>query len=162
MQPASKNRHKNLDYGVPLYSEKMSWPIWLWAFIAFMSGSIDLAVWAALSVATTFAVTIFSALLIIYANGKSSLQITVTKGWLLVGPAAIERAFIHNFQALDATELKRARGVEADPACFMELRFWVNRGIKISIRDPKDKTPYWLVSTNKGPELVKILNLADH
>jgi hypothetical protein len=79
-----------------------------------------------------------------------------------VGPAAIERAFIHNFQALDSTELRIARGVEIDPACFMELRFWVNRGIKILIRDPKDQTPYWLVSTNKGSELVKLLNLADH
>jgi len=162
MQFSGNNRHKNLDYGLPIYSEKLSWPIWLWAFIAFMSGSIDLAVWAALSGPTTFAVTLISALLIIYANQKSALQITVTKGWLLVGPAAIERAFIHNFQALDSTELRIARGVEIDPACFMELRFWVNRGIKILIRDPKDQTPYWLVSTNNGSELVKLLNLADH
>jgi Protein of unknown function (DUF3093) len=162
MHLSSNNRHKNLAYGVRLYSEKMSWPIWLWAFIAFMSGSIDLALWVALSGTVAGTVTLISALLIIYANRKSALKITVTKGWLLVGPAAIERAFIHNFQALDASQLRRARGVEADPACFMELRFWVNRGIKISLRDPKDKTPYWLVSTKKGPELVNLLNLAEH
>lgn len=140
----------------------MGWPIWLWAFIAFMSASVDLAFWAALSRTLTAMVSAISALLIFYTSRVTSLQITVTKGWLLVGPAAIERAFIHNFISLDSKELKVARGVGADPACFMELRFWVTRGIKISLRDPKDKTPYWLVSTNRGPELAKLLNLADH
>jgi hypothetical protein len=100
--------------------------------------------------------------LLLIAAKQSSLTITLTKGWLLVGPAAIERAFIHNFKPLDFKEFKRIRGVDADPASYLQIRFWVNTAIKIDLRDPKDKTPYWLISTNRANELAKLLNVADH
>jgi hypothetical protein len=155
-------RHADLNYGTPLYSEKIRWPLWLWAFILFLSASIDLAIWAALSSTATILTTVASIALIIYANQMTTLRITVTKGWFLVGPAAIERAFIHNFRALDSKAMREVRGVGADPACYLELRFWVPTGLKLELRDPKDKTPYWLISTNRANELLKILNLADH
>jgi hypothetical protein len=101
-------------------------------------------------------------ILLIFAAKRTALQITVTKGWLLVGPAAIERAFIHNFKALESAEFKRVRGVDADPASYLEIRFWVSTAIKIDLRDPKDKTPYWLISTNRANELAKLLNVAEH
>lgn len=127
-----------------------------------MAGSLSLAIWAALgNLEALISIVIELALLLLAAN-KSSLQITVTKGWLLVGPAAIERAFIHNFTALDFKEFKRVRGVDGDPASYLQIRFWVNTAIKIDLRDPKDKTPYWLISTNRANELAKLLNIADH
>lgn len=158
----NSQRHKDLNFGIPLYSEVMKWPLWLWGFIIFMAASIDLAVWAALSQVITVAVALATLTLILYSHRRSALAITVTKGWLLVGPAAIERAFIHNFAALDAKAMKRIRGVDADPACFMVLRFWIPTGLKIQLRDPRDKTPYWLISTKRADELLKILDLADH
>jgi hypothetical protein len=156
------NRHKNLDYGAPIFQEKLSWTWWLWAFVIFMAASLSLAIWAAIGNEAAIIASIIQLALLVLAEQKSSLKITLTKGWLLVGPAAIERAFLHNFKALDLKEFKRIRGVDADPASHLEIRFWVNTAIKIDLRDPKDKTPYWLISTNRANELAKLLNVADH
>jgi hypothetical protein len=156
------NRHKDLDYGVPIFQEKLSWTWWLWSFVIFMAASLSLAIWAAIGNRAAIIASIFQLALLIFAEQKSALRITLTKGWLLVGPAAIERAFIHNFKALDFKEFKRVRGVDADPASYLQIRFWVNTAIKIDLRDPKDKTPYWLINTNRANELVKLLNVADH
>ena len=127
-----------------------------------MAASLSLAVWAAIGSQAALIISVIQIALLILAAQQSSLTITVTKGWLLVGPAAIERAFIHNFKALEFKEYKRIRGVDADPASYLQIRFWVNTAIKIDLRDPKDKTPYWLISTNRAIELAKVLNVADH
>jgi len=127
-----------------------------------MTGSLSLAVWAAIGNQAAIIVSLIQVGLLILAAEKTALKITVTKGWLLVGPAAIERAFIHNFKARGASDFKRTRGIDADPASYLQIRFWVNSAIKIELRDPKDKTPYWLISTNRANELAKILNVADH
>lgn len=127
-----------------------------------MAASVSLSIWAALGNGSAITVSLIQFGLLIFAAKRTALEITVTKGWLLVGPAAIERAFIHNFKALEAAEFKRVRGVDADPASYLQIRFWESTAIKIDLRDPKDKTPYWLVSTNRANELAKLLNVGEH
>jgi hypothetical protein len=39
----------------------------------------------------------------------------------------------------------------------MALRFWIPGGVKIAINDPKDKVPYWLISSKKAQPLVAAL-----
>ena len=127
-----------------------------------MAASLSLAVWAAIGINAAITISLIQLGLLIFTAQRTALEITVTKGWLLVGPAAIERAFIHNFEALEFKDYKRIRGVDADPASYLQIRFWVSTAIKIDLRDPKDKTPYWLISTNRANELAKVLNVADH
>lgn len=127
-----------------------------------MAASLSLAVWAAIGSDGAITISLIQLGILIFTARRTALKITVTKGWLLVGPAAIERAFIYNFKALTSAEFKRARGVDADPASYLQIRFWVNTAIKIDLRDPKDKTPYWLISTNRANELAKLLNIAEH
>ncbi len=151
-------RHFDTNYGTPVYQEKLGWPWWLWAFALFLAASISLAVWAAISPMATIVISVIQFSLLILASIKTKLIITVTKGWLLVGPAAIERAFLKSFAPLVFTELAKIRGVDGDPAAFLQLRFWVNAAIKIELRDPRDETPYWLISTNRANDLAKLLN----
>jgi hypothetical protein len=66
-----------------------------------MAASLAIAIWAALGITGALISLVIQIILLVIAEQKSSLQITLTKDWLLVGPAAIERAFIHNFLALD-------------------------------------------------------------
>ena len=127
-----------------------------------MAASLALAFWAAIGNEAAITVSLIQLGILVFASQRTALEITLTKGWLLVGPAAIERAFIHNFRALDAPEFKRVRGIDADPASYLQIRFWINTAIKIELRDPKDKTPYWLISTNRANELAKLLNVAEH
>ena len=70
-----------------------------------MAASLSIAVWAAIGNDAAITVSLIQLGLLIFTAQRSALEITLTKGWLLVGPAAIERAFIHNFKALDFKQM---------------------------------------------------------
>ena len=60
-----------------------------------MAASLSLAIWAALGVIGAVVISIIQLLLLLLAAKQSSMTITLTKGWLLVGPAALsEHLFI--------------------------------------------------------------------
>jgi len=100
--------------------------------------------------------------LTLYGFLKSQLRITVTQGWLLVGPAAIERAFIFNFRNLNGSEMRNARGAGGNPLDYLQIRFWVSTGLKMDLRDPRDKTTAWLISTQNGEKLISLLANPEH
>jgi len=153
------------DFGAAIYAEKMIWPIWLWSFLLFMFASLSLALWAAAGNTAAALLTIAELLLLFFLERRSGLKVTVTKGWLIVGRAAIPRAHVHGFLPLSPAEMKIARGKDFDPAAFLDIRFWVKGGVKILQRDPKDPTPYWLISSRAPEDLVRVLDLrsiADH
>jgi hypothetical protein len=130
-----------------------------------MFSSLSLALWAAAGNRPTIILSVIELALLIFTARRSALAITVTKGWLIIGKAAIPRAYIHGFEALSPADMKRERGRDFDPAAFLALRFWVPGGVKILQRDPKDPTPYWLISSRAPEDLVRVLDLqssADH
>jgi hypothetical protein len=151
------DKHSDQSYGKALYKEVLRWSLPVWAFILFMELSILLAVWAALSNRATWITAFLLTPLTIFLFIKSRLKITVTQGWLLVGPAAIERAFIHNFKYLNPSEMRKARGIGGNPLDYLQIRFWVSTGVKMDIRDPRDKTTAWLISSKNGEKLVSLL-----
>mgnify|MGYP003339596196 FL=1 len=156
------SRHTDSSYGRALYQETIRWSLLLWAFILFIDASIILAVWAALSSIATWICAIAICVLTLYLLVNSTLRITLTQGWLLVGSAAIERAFIYDFKAMDRKAMALARGVNGNPLDFLQIRFWVNTGIQMKLRDPRDKTTTWLISTRRPDELVKLLSNPKH
>ena len=151
------NRHKDSSYGVALYREVLAPPFWVWLLFIFLFGSLSLAVWAAIGALPTLIVSLLELVLLMVMARSFRLSITVTKGWFLVGRAAIERAYIHEFTPLDAAATRLARGPKADPAAFLAIRFWAPQSLQVRIRDSRDATPYWLISTKKGTELAKLL-----
>ena len=160
-----RNQKESRDFGAPIYSEKLSWPAWLWAFVIFLFSSLSLALWAAAGTRSAFILSALELLFLLSMKRKSSLHIFVTKGWLVVGKAAIPRAHIYNFRALSPATMKSERGPGFDPAAYIDIRFWVKGGVKIAQRDPKDPTPYWLISSRAPENLVRVLDLqsmADH
>jgi len=151
------NRHNDSDYGVALYREVLAPPVWVWLLFLFLFGSMSLAVWAAVGARPTIIVSVLELALMILMARSFVLRVTVTKGWLLVGTAAIERAYIHDFHVLNAVATREQRGPKADPAAYLAIRFWVPASLMVKIRDPRDATPYWLISTKKGTELANLL-----
>ena len=133
------------------------WPIWLWLFLLFLAASLSLAVEAALGNFAALLVSALQALLLIWASLTTPLRIEVSNEKVRIGRAVIERAFISAVRELDSKEMALTRGRDADPRCWMALRFWVGTGVKIEINDPKDPTPYWLVSTKKAAAVATAL-----
>jgi hypothetical protein len=56
----------------------------------------------------------------------------------------------------DKFGFERTRG--ADPAAFFAITFWISQGIKVAVKDDRDPTPYWLISTKRATELAAALN----
>ena len=139
------------------FTERSGWPIWLWLFLLFLAASLALAFWAALGNRWGAITGLIELLGLIYVSQRSALEIEVTPEELRVGSAHIERKFLGEVQELSADEMRRWRGPLSDPACYMALRFGIPGGVKVMINDPKDKTPYWLISSKKAQPLVAAL-----
>ena len=133
-------------------------PFWLLAFIYFLFISLVVAVWAAIGNQPAFLTWVFSTVLIVLIALKSTLILEVDENELRAGPAHIELKYLGQATALDSKEMGRLRTRDADPASFLIFRFWLSTGVQVEINDPRDQTPYWLITSKRNKELAAILN----
>ena len=132
-------------------------PLWLIAFVYFLFLSVVLSIWAALG--NTPALVTFGLLTIwlVYLYFKTALKIEVDQTHLRVGKAVIEHMYIGEVEVLTPAQVKLIRTRDADPLAFLAIRFWSSKAVKVQIVDARDKTPYWLITTKKGNELMDAL-----
>jgi hypothetical protein len=138
--------------------ERIYWPIWLSFLVIALDLSIVVAVWAGLGNFSAIICMVICAALTVFFFIFSGLKITLTADELLVSRARIERKFIGSVEVLNQKDMKRLRGPEINPNAFLAIRFWVKEGVKINLSDPKDPTPYWLVSSSQPKRLAKLIN----
>lgn len=89
----------------------------------------------------------------VYLWAISRLDIYVAEETLRVGRAKLELALIDSVIALDEEAMRRERGFALDTRAYLAIRFWIKGGVKINLKDPRDPTPYWLVSSAKSEEI---------
>ena len=139
------------------YKEVVRAPLWLIAFVYFLILSLVISIWAALGNTPAVVSLGILSIWLIVAYFKSALTIEVDENELRVGAARIEHAYIGDAIALTPVEMKSIRTRDADPSAYLAIRFWSSNGLKLKISDPRDPTPYWLITSNKADELVKAL-----
>jgi hypothetical protein len=137
--------------------EVMRPPLWLLAFIYFMFLSLVLAVWAAFDNQIAVITWIGLTLLLLLIATKLKRVITIDSQELRIGKAHIELQYLDKVQLLTADEMRLLRTRDADPAAYPALIFWISTGVKITLKDKRDSTPYWLVSSKKSEELTNTL-----
>lgn len=142
----------------PVYSEVLFPPLWLLAFIYFLFASLAISVWAALGNRPALILIVFFTLLTFFLREKTALHIEISEGELRIGSAHIEMKYLGVISPLNADLMRLTRGRDADPAAFLAIRFWQPRGLKIEVTDPRDPTPYWLISSKENEKLVQVLN----
>lgn len=132
-------------------------PIWLLAFIYFMFISLVIAIWAALDNRSALIAFVLAtvAIVAIAINWKSLLLIDERE--LRVGRAHIELEYIAKVEALNAAQMRLVRTRDADPAAFLKLIFWVPTGVKVTLNDSRDRTPYWLISSKDAQKVTNTL-----
>lgn len=113
--------------------------------------SIVIAIWAGLGNTSAFIAVGISIATTAYIYSISALHISVEKDSFSVGRATIEKKYLGKIEALTEDEFGYLRGPGINPGAFHAFRFWVKRGLKVEIKDSRDPTPYWLVSS-KSPE----------
>ena len=139
------------------YREVIHAPLWLLAIIYFFLLSIVISVWAALGNNPALVTLVVVTFVLILFYFKSALVIEVDADELRVGRAHIEHQYIGEARNLDNQQIRLVRTRDADPRAHLAIRFWESKGVQIFVNDERDSTPYWLISSKKGSELIKAL-----
>ena len=129
-------------------------PLRWWAQATMFVATLWLAMIASMPSALAWGLT--AAIMALVALGFStygSARIVVGDGSLRVGRARIEAEFLGEATALDAESARRVAGPEADARAYLVLRPYLKRAVKVTIEDPADPAPYWLINTRHPDRL---------
>jgi hypothetical protein len=119
--------------------------------------SIVIAVWAGLGNTSALIAAIISSAFTAYLYSISTLRISVEKDLFFVGRATIEKKYLGDIRVLTGDEFRFLLGPGINPEAFHAFRFWIKRGLKVEIKDSRDPTPYWLVSSKRPEKLLEAL-----
>jgi Protein of unknown function (DUF3093) len=136
-----------------LFHERLTVPISWWLLAALFSLSVLLAVGAYLGPVWGVGTSIAALLVAAAIFSSASIVISVDAREVQVGRASIEHAYIAGCRALDVEETRRRASVEADARAHMVLRPYIKTAVEISLNDPDDPVPYWIVSTRHRERL---------
>ena len=128
------------------------------AFIYFLLLSLVIAIWAAFDNAITLIAFITSTIAIIYIAIAMRSTITFDGKELRIDRAHIDIKYLGEATILDAPAMRLLRTRDADPAAYLAIKFWTPKGIKITVVDPRDPTPYWLITSKRGEEIAALLD----
>lgn len=128
------------------------------AFIYFLFLSLVIAIWAAFDSRATLISFAAATVAIGYLAFAMRSTIILNESELEIDRAHIEIKYLGEARVLTAPEMRAIRTRDADPAAHLAIKFWVTKGLKIEINDPRDPTPYWLISCKRGEELAALLN----
>jgi hypothetical protein len=140
-----------------IFTEVLRPPIWVLAFIYFMFLSLVIAIWAAFDTTSTIVAFAIATLAIPVVAQSLTSRIQVDKNELRVDKAHIELKYLGKVSVLDSDAMRLLRTRDADPAAFLAIKFWASKGIKIEVIDPRDTTPYWLITSKRGEKLAALL-----
>ena len=136
----------------------------MWVLIAVLAGCLAWAYGAAIGAMAgivTFAITagVLGAL-----AWFTSPRIGATPAGLRAGRAVLPWSVIVGAEPVSRQDIARLRGPGADARLFTELRPWSARGgVLVTLRDPADPHPAWLVGYRHPDVLVRqILESMDH
>ena len=143
------------------YRERLSVPIRWWAQGTMLVASLWLAVIVAVPGAVAWAVTgaavaLMATLFLTYG----AALVSVEDGWFRAGRARVELRFVGEVVPLDAEATRLVAGRDADARAYLLLRPYRKKAVKVSLSDPADPTPYWLVSTRRPDALAAALTRA--
>jgi len=140
-----------------IFTEVLRPPIWVLAFIYFMFLSLVIAIWAALDTTATMVALAIATLAIPFIARSLTSRIRVDQNELRIDKAHIELKYLGKVTVLDSDAMRLLRTRDADPAAFLAIKFWAATGIKIEVTDPRDATPYWLITSKRGEKLAALL-----
>jgi hypothetical protein len=141
-----------------IFKEVLRPPIWVLAFIYFLFLSLVIALWAAFDNSVALIAFVVASIAIIYIAFAMRSTITFDGQELRIDRAHIEVEYLGKVTILDSPAMRILRTRNADPAAFLAIKFWAPTGIKIEVTDPRDQTPYWLITSKRSEEIAALLS----
>lgn len=140
-----------------LYRERLTVPVVWWVLAALLAVSLLAAVGLYLGPVWGLSVFVATAAVAVGLFWSTAVVIEVDDAELRVGRAVIGRAWIGGCQALDADAAEVRGGTSADARAHLVLRPYVPGAVEITLDDPADPVPYWLVSSRRPARLAAAL-----
>lgn len=139
------------------FREVIAPPVWLLAFIYFLFTSMSISIWAAIgnTPALWCQIILTVALVFIYIRWRMVIEIDDQE--LRINNAHIELKYLGDATVLESDAMRLIRGRDADPANYLAIRFWSSRGVIVKVKDIRDDTPHWIISSRRGSELAASL-----
>lgn len=141
------------------HRERLFVPVSWWIIAAFFLLSIFVAVafylgpWIGALVAVVSAGIVVAVLL-----RYGTLRVTGDDTALTVGHNAIEWPWVAGATALDRDETRRRLGPGADARAHLVTRPYLSESVEVTLADPADPHPYWLVSSRQAVALAATIN----
>jgi len=139
------------------FREVIAPPIWLLAFLYFLFTSVSVSIWAAIGNNPALWSQIILTIALIYIYFRWRMVIEVDDQELRINKAHIELKYLGDVRVLETDAMRLIRGRDADPANYLAIRFWSSRGIIVRVKDLRDDTPHWIISSRRGSELAAAL-----
>jgi len=140
-----------------IFKEVLRPPIWLLAFIYFLLLTLVIAIWAAFDTSAAVSALIAATIALIYAAVAMRSSISIDERELRIDRAHIDLKYIGGVDVLNTSQMRLLRTRDADPAAYLAIKFWISTGVQITVLDPRDPTPYWLVTSKRGDEIAALL-----
>jgi hypothetical protein len=139
------------------FREVIAPPVWLLAFIYFLFTSMSISIWAAIgnNPALWCQIILTVALVFIYIRWRMVIEVDDQE--LRINSAHIALKYLGDATVLESDAMRLIRGRDADPANYLAIRFWSSRGIMVRVKDIRDDTPHWIISSRRGSELAASL-----
>lgn len=142
------------------YDERLRAPSALWAGGWLGSAVLGVAVAAPLGTLAGVLTALVTAGLLSLLLHRAAARVQVVDGELMAGPARIPVRLLGPVEVLDAGAARRVRGPESDPAGYHLIRGWVPTGVRATVLDEADPTPYWFVASRRPAALAAAVESA--
>lgn len=139
------------------FRERVRVPLSWWVLAVLFAGMLALAFGYYLGVGWALGVGLGSLLAVVLGFWTAAFRVEVDEAEVRVGRAVIGREWIGAVRPLDAAATRARSGTEADARAHLVLRPWVSTSVELSLVDPADPVPYWLVSSRRPGALASAL-----
>lgn len=85
------------------------------------------------------------------------VRVRVDDQGLRVGRSVLDWRYVAAVRALDADQLRRRLGPEADARAFLVVRPYLRHGVEVTVDDAADPHPYWVVGSRHASELARAI-----
>jgi hypothetical protein len=145
------------------YRERLLVPVSYWLLavpVVVLLGAE--AYFPAVSFVVPLMIGVLAVIVVTFLAHWSMATIEVTGSVLRAGSDTLALTEAADVIALDEKQSASLRGPRADPAAHLLLRPYLRRAVYISLTEPIDGVPYWLVATRHPDELAAAIESGRH
>lgn len=142
------------------YSERLRPPLLWWIVFGLVAVTFVIAVAVFLSPGFVAAALVVAVAVEIAVMHSFSAGLRVSEEGVRAGRALLEWPYVGSVRTLTRDEVRLRFGRDADPRAYAVVRSFVDEAVEITVEDPADPHPYWLVSTGDAAALAEAIEKA--